>query len=402
MKSDSALKITLIYFLVGILWIIFSDSLISALVGDLRTLANLQTYKGIFYITITAGLVFYLIRHYLKKESQLTAAVKDSEEKYREIVETTQEGVLIISPEGVVSFCNRKALDLLQVSREDLCGKKIQSLISDSFKEAVEDILKHPLEAKKNIEAQMIKVEGIPLWVMISWDHLLDREGRLKGFLLLLSDISGLKEKEREYNALLLEKEQILRDVRYRIKNNLQLISSIIHFYSEGVDYTDDLLQSLELRISAISMLFEHSAHGMPTNMILFSRYLEELVEQFKSLFQPIPANIEINLEAEDARINIDKALSCGFIIIELLMNTQEHAFPEGGSGKVNIRFYTQDNQAWLIYRDNGKGFSTDLISKPGKGIGLNIIQALVEKMRGSFQAEGEGGACFTIGFLVN
>jgi len=205
-----------------------------------------------------------------------------------------------------------------------------------------------------------------------------------------------------ELKKLLEEKEILLKEIHHRVKNNLQIISSLLYLQSHSInDKTAmDLLQESQNRIKSIGLVHEKLYQSENFARIDFKRYIYDLSSY---LFSSYRININIvllNINVGDMYLNINKAIPCGLIINELLTNALKHAFPPGSKGEISIKFYREnDKKLVLEIRDNGKGLPEGLNIEKLSSLGLKLVKNLVKQIDGELYLSGEKGTAFKITF---
>ncbi len=214
-------------------------------------------------------------------------------------------------------------------------------------------------------------------------------------------DISERKEAEVRMRASLAEKEVLLREIHHRVKNNLQVVSSLLFLQSQR--FSDPELQTcfLESQSRICSMALAHEQLYQSKNLaeISIKSYIESLVGQLAQVFQSPGQEVCFHLVVEDLPLDIEKVVPCGLLITELLSNAYKHAFEEGQKGQVTISMQGGAGQIELAVADNGVGFPADLDYRQAKTFGLQLITALVNQLGGTLELENNDGTRFGVRF---
>ncbi|PLX71115.1 MAG: hypothetical protein C0602_02410 [Denitrovibrio sp.] len=208
-----------------------------------------------------------------------------------------------------------------------------------------------------------------------------------------LVKLGALMKREKRLSS---EKDIILRELNHRVKNNLQIISSIIDLQranGNSVD-KDALLKDIQWRL--VSMATMHSMFQCEDDLIGVKSddYLEKMVSQFSVSYKREGSpDVNIKLKADPIIMSATQALSCGLIVNELLTNSFKHAFKEDNKKPViSIEFKVTENNATLIYKDNGVGFDTEAIKNKPDSLGFILIDSMAEKLNAEVSIIGDNG----------
>ncbi len=209
----------------------------------------------------------------------------------------------------------------------------------------------------------------------------------------------------RQLKQSLREREVLLQEVHHRIKNNLNLVTSLIKLRSRDVnnDSAKSFLEETYQRIKSIGLIHELLYRSKDLSRVSARHFIEKLVSNLLDSYQRNEDQIELSLNIDDVCMDLDTGISCGLLINELVVNTLKHAFPNGEKGKVCIALHTEDEKSTLIIQDNGVGMSEDHAAKSPQTLGLRIVNALVEQLRGTIElVNGGSGTTFRITFEKN
>jgi two-component system, sensor histidine kinase LadS len=194
--------------------------------------------------------------------------------------------------------------------------------------------------------------------------------------------------KTTNLNNALEEKDILLRELNHRVKNNMQTIISLIRLQNDGIDdiTINNLLTTIQNRISAMSYLHELLYQKDTITFIDANEYFERIIyEVQQSFYKDININCNIN-----STINSESAIYCGLIINELVTNSFKHAFTNNKSGLINIDFYNKNNEYYLYYNDNGKGYEP---LEKNESLGLILIETLAKKqLKASLDIDSKDG----------
>ncbi|GAB4131271.1 MAG: hypothetical protein OHK0045_24030 [Raineya sp.] len=208
-----------------------------------------------------------------------------------------------------------------------------------------------------------------------------------------------LSKKNEQIANSLLQKEILLKEIHHRVKNNLQIISSLLHLQAHKLQNTKDLLQQSQDRIQAMAIIHEKLYQSDNLQSISLSEYVENLLSYFDKTYALKEKNIHLQSNSEKIFLDIDKLIPCGLILNELIVNSIKYAFPEKKEGKICILASMEKNTCKLEIEDNGIGLPSDFEVKKFKSLGLRLVDGLVEQIKGSWESQNQGGAKFIIRF---
>jgi PAS domain S-box-containing protein len=257
------------------------------------------------------------------------------------------------------------------------------------------------------LEYRLRTPAGRYTWVQSSWDYFTSPSGKRLA-LGIMSDISVAKERESALQKLVGERELLLREVHHRVKNNLQIVSSLLRLESGAMDpqrAEARALEDAERRVYAMALVHELLYLQDLFGAVELRAYIERLA---LAIFDQDDDQLSIDLPGEELVIPLDSAIPLGLICNEALVNIVKHAFPAGFSkGKtVRIAMRREGDEATISITDNGVGLESRERSRGPKdtpSIGMTLIDVLSQQIKGSYSLMGlpEGGTALTIRFPV-
>jgi PAS domain S-box-containing protein len=237
-------------------------------------------------------------------------------------------------------------------------------------------------------ECRFVARDGSIVWVR--GEARIDRDARGRPLFLqgLAYDITESKRAEQTIKASLREKETLLKEVHHRVKNNLQIISSLLRLQSSRL--TDEVTRSAFLeaqgRIRAIALVHELLYRSTDLSLIDFAEYARRLVEQLSRTYGQRSPAISVATEIDEVRLAIDSAVPCGLLISELVSNCFKHAFPGERSGSIVVRFRVTDRACELEVRDDGAGFPPAPDPASASSLGLELVRTLTRQLHGALE----------------
>jgi PAS domain S-box-containing protein len=230
-----------------------------------------------------------------------------------------------------------------------------------------------------------------------------DMHGKPTRLLGVMIDITESKDAERALRTSLQDKEALLKEVHHRVKNNLQVIVSLLNLESSrAAPEARTPLKEMQGRIRAMALLHETLYRSKDLASVDLAAYVEKVASQ---LFRAQNSNPSVALQFHLApvRVGIDQAIPCGLIVNELVTNSLKHAFPDKGQGEVHVRLSRQpDESVRLEVTDTGASLPADFDQRMGKALGLQLVRDLARQLAGELTIEHKGHARFAITFKTD
>ena len=229
-------------------------------------------------------------------------------------------------------------------------------------------------------------------------------DGEIDELSFIGRDITEKKIAEKNLKESLKQKELLLKEVHHRVKNNMQVISSILNLQSAYVKdpQTLQVLKESQNRIKSMSFIHESLYKHDDFSRIDFSEYITNLVRNLFRTYDVFDDNIVLDLKIDKIYLNLDAAIPCGLIVNELISNSLKYAFDINSVGIIKIMLTLQDDLVVLTVGDNGKGIPKELDIDNTETLGLQLISSLVEQLEGEMDLNRVNGTNFTIKFKMN
>lgn len=215
-------------------------------------------------------------------------------------------------------------------------------------------------------------------------------------------DITDQKAAEENIRQSLKEKEVLLKEVHHRVKNNLQVISSILNLQSSYVKDKKslDLLLESQNRIKSMAFVHESLYQTKDFSNISFSSYVENICSNLVHSYSNPDNPPELKMELDSIQLNLDTAIPCGLIINELISNALKYAFKGKEKGKLSVTVKSIGDQLKIVIADNGRGLPENIDFRNTESLGLQLVVTLVEQINGKIDLETKKGSKFTIEFV--
>ncbi len=217
-------------------------------------------------------------------------------------------------------------------------------------------------------------------------------------------ELAQRRQAETQLTASLREKEVLLKEVHHRVKNNLQIVSSLLELQSDALDNAALLAQFRDSqdRIRSMALVHETLYQSQELARLDLARYIHTLSAQLVQSYNIDPQRISVLIQVDPIVLDMDQAIPCGLILNELLSNAFKYAFPQNRTGAVHVELHADTaQQAALVVRDNGIGFPDEIDFRHTESLGLQLVAMLTEQLQGTIALERADGTTFTLTFPV-
>ena len=206
----------------------------------------------------------------------------------------------------------------------------------------------------------------------------------------------GLREQaEQQIRTALQEKEVLLKEIHHRVKNNMQVMSSLLRLQSNYTNeaQTIEVLRESEHRVRSMALVHERLYQSSDLSGIPISDYVHDLVRHLAESYRSNNHRIVLDIQVDDFTLDLDTAIPCGLILNELVSNAFKHAFPDGRNGEIHIELRGHNNKlATLLVRDDGVGIPEDVDTHQVKTLGLQLVTSLSKQVGGSVEFRSDHG----------
>jgi two-component sensor histidine kinase len=210
-----------------------------------------------------------------------------------------------------------------------------------------------------------------------------------------------LQQRTAQVEASLQEKEAMLQEIHHRVKNNLQIISSLLNLQSQQIEDERMLTVFADSRDRVQSMAIVHETlyHSPNLDRVDLGEYIRSLTSYLMRAHRGSTGRVSLKLDVADVSLGVDSAIPCGLIINELVSNALKHAFPEGSESEIYVGLHVEQPRLILEVRDNGVGLPSDIDVHDPRSLGLQLVNTLVQQLEGTLQADSRQGTTFRFAF---
>lgn len=386
------------------------------------------------YVLVGAAMIYYLWRSYslrLKREAE--ERYNRELQLYIESLEEASDCVLIADEEGILKYANNAVYSMMGIIPKVARGKPMAELLFSSPRDAEEaarglkendrwhgEVFNRRGNEDYTAEVTISKVNvgtsNDTAYVSIARDitarkrteeELANHRQRLEELVdlrteALRREIVGHKAAEKKLAASLQEKELLLKEVHHRVKNNMQVISSLLNIQAESID--DEkfsmMLSASQQRIKSMALIHENLYQSDNLLGINFQEYIEMLGNSLCRFYTIKGMNICMEFNVEDISLDIETAVPCGLIINELISNSLKYAYKgRTGIGRIGVSFRRFEDSYILTISDDGNGMPEDFSFDNITSMGLEIICILTDQLDGNIQLVKSKGTTFRISF---
>lgn len=349
--------------------------------------------------------------------------ITKSEERYRTFVEQSSEGIFrmelkkpvpialpldeqidMINRSVFIAECNdvfSKMYD--EDCAENIIGKNPSELkfVNPDGDSRSEKFIMNGYKTHEEESAEVDKDGNIIYFISNSIGVI--ENGKLTGIWGVQRNITEKKKADEALKKSLREKEILLKEIHHRVKNNLQIVTSLLKLQSSYVkdESVKKLFKESQNRVQSMSLIHQKLYQTKDLSYIEFKDYIENVVVHLQHSFGILEDRVKINIDVHNVVMSIDNAIPAGLIINELVSNSLKHAFPEGMCGQIYIQLASDEfsREYWLAVRDNGVGIPGNFDIKKTESFGLKLVSTLVSQMSGSIDIVIKGGTEYRIMF---
>jgi PAS domain S-box-containing protein len=377
------------------------------------TIINISvTLSPIFDVTGKLVAISGIVRD-VTERIKAEEALRESEARLRQFYESDMLGVYYFDLEGSVTDANDKLLEIVGYTREDLQAGKVSwnKMTPQEYRSLDERTLAElkTIGIKEPLEKEYIRKDGsrVPVIVGIATFDQARNEG--------IAFVLDITEKKKAEEALANIETTRKKEIHHRIKNNLQVISSLLDLQADKFDNPRviEAFRESQNRVISMALIHEELYKGEGTDTLDFSTYIRELAENLFQTYSLKSKNIHLLMDLEEnVFLNMDTGVPLGIIVNELVSNSLKHAFPGKDKGEIQIKLHREKNGKHkkkddkatsfiLIVSDNGVGIPENLNIKDVDSLGIQLITTLADQLDGKFELKNNNGTEFIMRFTL-
>jgi len=353
---------------------------------------------------IFAGFIFFL----KKTVARRTKELRESEERYRSLYDSSPDGLMLTAPDGRIFSANASLCRMLARTEAEVIQIGRNGIMDTTDPRLVLALAERDRTGRLQcVELTCVRKDGEKIPVELSSNIFQNKEGETRTSIIL-HDITERKQIEAALQASLAEKDTLLREVHHRVKNNMAAIIGLFDLQRQTMDdqTAQGILVELSSRVRAMSLVHEKLYRSQSLSHIDFQDYLQSLLANLRTSFGS--PDIRCQIDAQGVEMPLDLAVPCGMIINELITNALKYAFPGQRSGptapanQILVTLRHDLDCYTLTVADNGTGLSPAIDLNTTKTLGLALVRMLGQhQLGGDIQVDRTGGLRVTLTFSV-
>ena len=340
----------------------------------------------------------------------ITSIIRDmttqrlAEARFRGLLESAPDSIVVVDGAGIITIVNSETERMFGYERHELLGQPIEILVPERSRGRHHgdraaysaDPNTRPMGAGRQLTGR--KKNGSEFPVEISLSPL-----RAENETLVISIVRDVTERrlfEEQIQTSLREKEALLREIHHRVKNNLQITSSLLRLQASNISDVSarSIFDETQMRIRSMALVHEKLYQAKNLTRINFGDYVRTLGELLFKSFAVTSDAVVLDVAGQDVFLDIDTAVPCGLIVNEVLSNALKHAFP-GGHGAIFVRLELAAGRCVMTIRDDGVGLPPQFDLGSIDTLGLQLVRGLVQQIEGSLELRSVIGTEFRIEF---
>ena len=312
------------------------------------------------------------------------------------------DSVYITDMDDTILFVNDAFCKIYGYDEKEILGKKSSILCNEKLVVSdIKNVLLKTIDGNWTGEVINNKKDDSKFPVYLSRSVVKDEKDNGIAVISVTRDMTERVRAEEKIKASLNEKSILLKEIHHRVKNNMQVISSMLNLQSGYIvdENAFELFKESQNRVKSMALIHELLYQSENLARVNFAEYIHSLA-RFLFLSYDVGDKIDLKVNVENVRLGLDTAISCGLILNELISNCLKHAFPDGNKGEICVDLYAHNGKFTLIVKDNGVGFPHDLDFCQMESLGLQLVNSLTGQLSGSIELKSNGhGSEFNITF---
>ena len=321
-------------------------------------------------------------------------------EKLSIVASRTDNAVLIASADGEVEWINDGFIRMIGMSKEKVLGRKVSEInVYNSILKEIEAAVseKHSRIFESNVTTHHLK----NIWISTTLTPIYNEFGNLKKLVLVDTDITSGKLLQKQIEESLKEKDVLLKEIHHRVKNNLQIIISLLNLQSGYIkdETTLKAVQDGQNRVRSMALVHEKFYQAEELSEIDFGEYVQKLTQYIYQSYGDKTDRIKMIIEGDRVGLDMDTAMPSGLLVNEIVSNGYKYYFPGESHGVIRTALSKQNGK--IVYRisDNGIGLPSTINIDAAESLGMQLIQALTAQLDGELEVSRDKGTEFKISF---
>jgi len=325
-------------------------------------------------------------------------ALRESESRFHSLFNNSPDAIFLAIPSGPVTHANPAACAVFGMTEEELCraGRKGIEDPTDPRHQAA--VAERARSGRVSYEATHMRKDGSKFPSEVS--SVIVEDGNQS--IVILRDITARKVTEEALQASLQEKEVLLKEIHHRVKNNMQVISSLISLQADTLENQAlrGVFDDLRDRVRTMALVHEKLYQSENLAHVDFAEYARSLLNYLWHAHGDKASDVRLTLDLPSVTFPVQTAVPCGLILNELTTNALKHAFRDRTDGELTVALNADpDGNMCLVVSDNGVGFPAGFDWRQTRSLGLQLVRMLVGQLGGTLDVRTDGGTTFQITF---
>ena len=331
--------------------------------------------------------------------------LRASEEKWRALSACSPVGIFTCDVKGHFTYTNPRCHEIGGFTLEASLGEGFATVIHPEDRDrVVSQWCRQAQTGQPHAdEFRLVNPEGDVRWVQVRTAPIVSNDSTLVGHTGTLEDITKQKQAEEQIKASLSEKEALLKEIHHRVKNNLQIISSLIYLQAQRIEdpKVRQIFEDSQNRISSMALVHDHLYRTQCLSRINLSEYIQTLTASLFYTYRLQPDGVQLKVAvADNVFVSLDKAIPCGLVLNELITNALKHGFSNGTTGEIAVTLEKAVNgQICLTVENDGNNLPETFELKTIQSMGLRLVNGLVNQLQAHFELDKTDKTRFKVTF---
>ncbi len=335
---------------------------------------------------------------------QTMSKLSESEERFRILIENSADGIILLDKRSKVMFVSPSVTSIIGYQPEELMNTSILSLLHESeARKYAFTFGRLVVESgrRENLLGRFRHKNGEWVYIEGMVTNLLDNSN-VKALVANFRNVTDRMNADERLRRSLQEKEILLKEVHHRVKNNMQVISSLLNLQSASLknERTLSMFRESQNRVKSMALVHEILYQSQDIASVNFSLYVKQMSASLQKSFGARARDITVKVKVPNIVLDIDEAIPCGLIVNELISNSIKYAFPKRSDGLIAVELKRKKNSLVLTVRDNGVGLPAK--AERSQSLGLTLVRALSEQLKGELTVSVDRGTIFTVEFPIH
>lgn len=331
-------------------------------------------------------------------------ALRESESFHRQILEFIPGMVFTTRPDGYCDYLSQQWVDYTGVPMSEHLGDGWNTFLHPEDQPRTMAAWRAAVEgtAPYDLEYRVRRHDGVYEWFKVVGRPIRDQSGEIARWFGVALNIEELKRADEVVQASLREKVVLLREVHHRVKNNLQVISSLVSLQADAISdpKLTWIFEDVRDRVRTMALVHEELYQSENLAEIELDSYAASLLRNLWRAHGDAAARVNLRLELEPVKLSVEQAVPCGLILNELASNALKHAFPGSSHGDVTVSLRSSNKTGvCLTVRDNGTGLPAGFDWAEAPTLGLKLVQLLARQLAATVAVVSDSGTTFTLQF---